>query len=36
LQDEQALHQVQAMAGSAVARLAWLRNDLPEMQGGAG
>jgi rubrerythrin len=36
LQDEEALHQVQAMAGSAVARLAWLRNDLPELQRGAG
>ncbi|SCY94077.1 ferritin-like domain-containing protein [Microvirga guangxiensis] len=32
LQDEDALHQVQAMAGSAIARLAWLRNDLPELQ----
>ncbi|MBM6583013.1 ferritin family protein [Microvirga sp. BT689] len=36
LQDEEALHQVQAMAGSAIARLAWLRNDLPELQPGAG
>jgi 4-alpha-glucanotransferase len=35
LQDDQALHQVQAMAGSAIARLAWLRNDLPELQRGA-
>jgi rubrerythrin len=34
LQDEQALHQVQAMAVSAIARLAWLRNDLPELQRG--
>jgi len=34
LQDEEALHRVQAMAGSAIARLAWLRNDLPELRRG--
>lgn len=32
LQDEETLHQVQAMAGRAIARLAWLRNDLPELR----
>lgn len=30
--DETALQQVQAMAGRAIARLAWLRNDLPELR----
>ncbi len=35
LQDEEALRQVQALAGGAIARLAWLRNDLPELQRGA-
>jgi len=30
--DEKALQQVQAMAGRAIARLAWLRNDLPELR----
>jgi len=34
LLDEEALHRVQAMAGSAIARLAWLRNDLPELRRG--
>jgi rubrerythrin len=34
LRDEEALGRVQAMAGHAVARLAWLRADLPELQGG--
>ena len=34
--DEKALQQVQAMAGRAIARLAWLRNDLPELQRGDG
>lgn len=32
LQDEQALGRVQALAGRAIARLAWLRADLPELQ----
>lgn len=32
LKDEEALHRVQALAGSAIARLAWLRNDLPELR----
>ncbi len=30
--DERALQEVQAMAGRAIARLAWLRNDLPELR----
>ena len=30
--DERALQQVQALAGRAIARLAWLRNDLPELR----
>ena len=30
--DEKALQQVQAMAGRAIARLAWLQNDLPELR----
>jgi rubrerythrin len=34
LRDEEALGRVQAMAGHAIARLAWLRADLPELQGG--
>lgn len=34
LDDESALHQVQAMAGRAIARLAWLRYDLPELRQG--
>jgi rubrerythrin len=34
LQDEESLHRVQALAGRAIARLAWLRNDLPELQRG--
>jgi rubrerythrin len=34
LRDEEALGRVQALAGSAIARLAWLRADLPELQGG--
>ncbi|WP_414475140.1 ferritin-like domain-containing protein [Microvirga sp. M2] len=32
LRDEVALEQVQALAGSAIARLAWLRADLPELK----
>ncbi|WP_262268342.1 ferritin family protein [Microvirga yunnanensis] len=32
LRDEEALRRVQAMAGRAIARLAWLRSDLPELQ----
>lgn len=31
LQDEEALGRVQALAGRAIARLAWLRADLPEL-----
>ena len=31
LRDEEALGRVQALAGRAVARLAWLRSDLPEL-----
>jgi rubrerythrin len=34
LRDEEALGRVQALAGRAIARLAWLRADLPELQGG--
>jgi rubrerythrin len=33
LRDEEALGRVQALAGHAIARLAWLRADLPELQG---
>jgi rubrerythrin len=33
LRDEEALGRVQALAGQAIARLAWLRKDLPELQG---
>jgi rubrerythrin len=32
--DEEALGRVQMLAGQAIARLAWLRADLPELQGG--
>jgi rubrerythrin len=32
LQDEESLARVQALAGRAIARLAWLRADLPELQ----
>jgi rubrerythrin len=32
LRDEDALDRVQAMAGRAIARLAWLRSDLPELE----
>jgi rubrerythrin len=32
LRDEGALGRVQALAGRAVARLAWLRSDLPELE----
>jgi hypothetical protein len=31
LRDEEALGRVQALAGRAIARLAWLRSDLPEL-----
>jgi rubrerythrin len=34
LSDEDALGRVQAIAGRAIARLAWLRSDLPELQAG--
>lgn len=33
LRDEVELMRVQALAGRAVARLAWLRSDLPELEG---
>ena len=33
LKDEEALGRVQALAGGAIARLAWLRSDLPELEG---
>ena len=33
LHDEEALGRVQVLAGRAIARLAWLRADLPELQG---
>lgn len=33
LHDEEALARVQALAGRAITRLAWLRADLPELQG---
>jgi rubrerythrin len=36
LHDEQALERVQALAGRAIARLAWLRADLPGLQGSQG
>jgi rubrerythrin len=32
LQDEDALGRVQTIAGHAIARLAWLRSDLPELE----
>ena len=32
LRDEQELLRVQALAGRAIARLAWLRSDLPELE----
>ena len=32
LHDEEALERVQVLAGRAIARLAWLRADLPELQ----
>jgi len=31
--DEETLARVQSLAGNAVSRLAWLRNDLPELRG---
>lgn len=34
LKDEDALGRVQAIAGHAIARLAWLRSDLPELEPG--
>jgi rubrerythrin len=34
LRDEEALGRAQVLAGHAIARLAWLRADLPELQGG--
>jgi rubrerythrin len=34
LEDEDALGRVQVMAGHAIARLAWLRSDLPELEAG--
>lgn len=33
LRDERELARVQALAGRAIARLAWLRSDLPELEG---
>ncbi|MCO5091753.1 ferritin family protein [Bosea sp. (in: a-proteobacteria)] len=36
LHDEQELVRVQALAGHAIARLAWLRADLPELEGSPG
>jgi rubrerythrin len=33
LRDEGSLHRMQALAGRAVARLVWLRSDLPELEG---
>lgn len=33
MHDEEALGRVQMLAGRAIARLAWLRADLPELQG---
>jgi rubrerythrin len=33
LKDEEALGRVQALAARAIARLAWLRSDLPELEG---
>jgi hypothetical protein len=33
MRDEHALERVQALAGRAIARLAWLRTDLPELKG---
>lgn len=32
LRDEETVERVQALAGRAIARLAWLRSDLPELQ----
>lgn len=32
LQDEEILHHAQSLAGGAITRLAWLRNDLPELR----
>jgi hypothetical protein len=32
LRDEEALGRVQTLAGRAIARLAWLRSDLPELE----
>lgn len=36
LRDEQELLRVQVLAGRAIARLAWLRSDLPELDSSAG
>ena len=34
LRDDESLVLVQELAGHAIARLVWLRSDLPELQGG--
>jgi rubrerythrin len=36
LRDERELARIQALAGRAIARLVWLRSDLPELEGGDG